>query len=219
MNNIQDKIKRQFAALPEDIRNAMASEHVSDALRKIIEKQTLNENQGDVMKTETSLVMLGLQSPANFITNIKSALNVPIEKARAIAEDINAEIFRPIRESLKKVHGIQEIASVVPTPRPQSVSGIGIPTATPWLVGTSTKELPPPKADQPWAGKPEDETKLNREEILAGIENPVKTLPTGNIVQDKLSGMVRMPRTVEEIKELPLAPPKPSATDPYREAI
>ncbi|MEK7088187.1 MAG: hypothetical protein AAB952_00385, partial [Patescibacteria group bacterium] len=54
------------------------------------------------------------------------------------------------------------------------------------------------------------EETLNREEILAGIENPVPTKPTDNIVQNKLSGMVRMPKLETNL-------PKDYPTDPYRE--
>ena len=158
---------------------------------------------------------------------------MPEEKARAIAEDINVEIFRPIRKSLKKIHGISEPPPVPPLPiRVDSNRGSSILQDKIGTLPTPVVPKPPPETNEPKSFSKsdlvspqigleenkisnEDETKLNREEILHDIENPAPTKPTSsNIVQDKLSGMVRMPQSVEEIKE-----PPPYTTDPYRELL
>ena len=237
-----------YKGLPFDVKKAIVSGETRQQVQAIADRHHLLYEQVADLETETALVMLGLRPPADFITNVKGALNLPEEKARAIAEHINTEIFRPVRESLKKIHNISEtpppippipvvpkplpirddsnrgssilqdkIGTVPPPPKPELTS-ITLPVAL-----ASIKELPPP----------EDETKLNREEILRDIENPVPvpirvdsnrgssilqdkigTKPTSNIVQNKLEGMVRMPHSVEEIKE-----PPPYVTDPYREPL
>ena len=217
-DEVKKIIKESYKRLPFDLKKAIVSSETRQHIQAVVEKHQLNSDQAADLETEIAIVLLGLRSPADFIVNVKNALNVPAEKARAIADDINTEIFRPIRESLKKIHGISEtptsplkpeLASRVPTPRPQGASGVGTPT--PPVVGTSTKELPPP----------EDETKLNREEILEGIENPAPARTaseasktgTGNIVQDKLAGMVRMPLSEEEVRSTNYE------VDPYREPL
>lgn len=235
-DEVKKIIAESYKRLPFDLKKAIVASETRQRLQVMAEKHQLSSDQAADLETEMALVMLGLRPPADLITNIKNALDVPVEKARAIAEDINTEIFRPIRESLKKIHGISE-----PPPSPPKQETV--------LSTFQKKELPKPTTDKPESVPKSDlmspqlrvgekektptertipgghfengENHLNREEILAGIENPVPAKPTrpvsDNIVQDKLSGVVRMPRSVEEVKELP---PKPSyQTDPYREPI
>ncbi|MFA6273240.1 MAG: hypothetical protein WC673_01985 [Candidatus Paceibacterota bacterium] len=205
--------------IPEDIRMVILSADTKQKFTGIMNKYSLRDNQSGNLEIETNLVMIGLEHPLKFIGNIAKALNVPEEKARAIAEDINTEIFRPVRESLRKIHGIreEEVGSgkppiptpIVPKP-PIPVPPAPVvpePLPTPQLVPL------PPTPPLPPTMEPEEKPP-SREEILRDIENPVPTKPTSNIVQDKLSGMVRMPKSVEEIKE-----PPPYVADPYREPL
>ena len=227
--------------IPEDIRTMILSVNTKQKFAGLASKYGLRDNQEGNLEIETNLVMLGLEPPADFITNVKKALNVPEEKARAIAEDINVEIFRPIRQSLKKIHGIndnQQLTTndqrpITPPVPPPSIPPAPIPK--PPFVVPKPPPLLPIREDsnrgssilQDKIGtKPEDETKLNREEILRDIENPVKTEPTtdnrqpttGNqqqgtdIVQNKLDGMVRMPKSETDLS-------KGYSADPYREPI
>ncbi|HEY4496038.1 MAG TPA: hypothetical protein VJC04_01635 [Candidatus Paceibacterota bacterium] len=224
--DIIDILKVKYSLLPLDVRLAIKSEKNSAIIQKIATDFQLRADQDqDVdLENETVLVLLGLEPPADFINNLQKALSVPLDKARAIGQKVNELIFQPIKESLRKIHGLETqnsspkpilsptITPIQTPPKPELASIV----PTPPVVGTSTKELPPPKTEQPRAGKPEDETKLNREEILAGIENPVRTKPTplisANIVQDKLSGMVRMPKEETDLS-------KEYSADPYREPI
>lgn len=200
----------------------------SEKFYAIGQKHQLSIEQVEILSKQAGLVMLGFEHPSKFIGNIARALEVPEEKVRAIAEDINVEIFRPVRESLRKIHGIQEVASKapevsqtkelpkpppLPMPRPQGASGVGIPTAAPRLVGTLPVGLEENKISN------ENKGELNREEILRDIENPVRAEPTpplagqaGNIVQEKLAGLVRMPKSETDLS-------KRYSADPYREPL
>ena len=219
-DEVKKIIKESYKRLPFDLKKTIVSSETRQHIQAMTEKHQLNSDQAADLETEIAIVLLGLRSPADFIVNVKNALNVPAEKARAIAEDINTEIFRSVRESLKKIHGIQETVSQAA--KTAEVSKVFEVKELPKLVPTikqetadldalaAVKKLP----------KPEDETKLNREEILAGIENPVPARTAseaskarmGNIVQDKLSGMVRMPKEETDLS-------KEYSADPYREPI
>ena len=220
-DEVKKIIKESYKRLPFDLKKAIVSSETRQHIQAVVEKHQLNSDQAADLETEIAIVLLGLRSPADFIVNVKNALNVPAEKARAIAEDINTEIFRSVRESLKKIHGIQETVSQAA--KTAEVSKVFEVKELPKLVPTikqetadldalaAVKKLP----------KPEDETKLNREEILEGIENPAPARTaseasktgTGNIVQDKLAGMVRMPLSEEEVRSTNYE------VDPYREPL
>ena len=51
---------------------------------------------------------MGLAHPAEFVKNIQKTLSLEYEKAKGVGQDVNTEVFRPIRESLKKIHGITD---------------------------------------------------------------------------------------------------------------
>lgn len=238
---MNDEIKKiigeSYKRLPFDLKKAIVSSETRQRIQVVAEKHRLNSDQAADLEIETALVMLGLRSPTDFITNIKNALEAPVEKARVIAEDINAEIFRPVRESLKKIHGITStdeeipqrpgvIPPPIPKPLPPPIPKPPAPFSSPLKQEAAelalVKELPKPAEKEktplerttPGGHYENGEDNLNREEILAGIENPVPARTaseaakaslalnsnTGNLVQDKLSGMVRMPLSKEEVR-------------------
>src|SRR3989338_9874969 len=258
--------------IPEDIRVVILSADTKQKLAGLASKYNLRGVQEGNLEIETNLVLLGLEHPSKFIGNIAKALNLPEEKARAIAEDINTEIFRPVRESLKKIHGItsdQQPTTSNPQPITQTTPVIPAIPKPPTPIVPKPPIPPPPTTDlqpttynqQPKLAEKEKtplerttpgghyengENHLNREEILAGIENPTPARPTSlaakvsltsptasaskDIVQDKLEGMVRMPKSEQDITASIAAsaslaskkeePPKPSyQADPYREPL
>ena len=221
---MNDEVKKiigeSYKRLPFDLKKAIVSNETRQRLQAVVERHQLYSDQTDDLEMETALVMLGLRPPADFITNVKNALNVSEEKARAIAEDINTEIFRPVRESLKKIHNISETPPPImpsppvplptplptlPPPKPELASIPARPSggAAPASLEFQKKELPPP----------EDETKLNREEILAGIENPVLARPA-RIASLASSAAIASKQEIKEVTSKPNY-----QDDPYREPL
>ena len=144
---MNDEVKKiigeSYKRLPFDLKKAIVSNETRQRLQAVVERHQLYSDQTDDLEMETALVMLGLRPPADFITNVKNALNVSEEKARAIAEDINTEIFRPVRESLKKIHGISEAP---PTTPPLTIPPLNLPPTPPPIVPKPPPPLltPPP---------------------------------------------------------------------------
>src|SRR3989338_2674258 len=234
---MNDEVKKiigeSYKRLPFDLKKAIVSGETRQQVQAIADRHHLLYEQVADLETETALVMLGLRPQADFITNVKGALNLPEEKARAIAEDINTEIFRPVRESLKKIHGItsdQQPTTSNPQPITQTTPVIPAIPKPPTPVVPKPPIPPPPKQElasipaRPSGGAapaslafqkkelppPEDETKLNREDILRDIENPVPTLARPASLAAKASLASRKDEK----------PPKPSyQADPYREPL
>ena len=63
---------------------------------------------------ETGYVMLGVTPPGEYIKKLADAIDIPREKAREIAIDVNERVFKPIREALKRVHRIGEYKNAPP---------------------------------------------------------------------------------------------------------
>ncbi len=107
-NETQNIIRTQFKALPQDVQNAILSADLRTKLQTITSKHRLHLDQADALETATIFVMLGLEHPKDYIRNVARELNIGSDAAKQIAVDINEQIFRPIRESLKKIHGVAD---------------------------------------------------------------------------------------------------------------
>ena len=100
--DLTKKIKDRLEELPEDTRKAVQSADVDKKIQEIGAKNALHLDQIGNLGDETYMVMLGFTDPAEFAENIAKELNVPKEKAEAIAKDIGTALFIPIRESMQQ---------------------------------------------------------------------------------------------------------------------
>jgi hypothetical protein len=100
---------QRYFAIPTDLQKTLFDQVFADKIGEIIkEKYQLGyENMTRVAKI-IGLIFLGELPVKNFITALKDELGVDIQKAQAIAQDINISIFQPVRESLMQVHGLAE---------------------------------------------------------------------------------------------------------------
>ncbi|MEK7077593.1 MAG: hypothetical protein AAB928_00660, partial [Patescibacteria group bacterium] len=75
------------------------------------DKYNLPDSNISVVARIIGLIFLGELPIKNFIVEIKNKLNVDVQKAQAIAQDINQAIFQPVRQSLMQVHGLDQYAN------------------------------------------------------------------------------------------------------------
>lgn len=135
------EIMRRYDELPENVQKALFATSTSDAIFEIGKKYGLIIEKMGELADETGLVMLGMTKPSEFIRNLERRLGIETVKAKEIAQDINQKVFSPIRDSLKKIHGItaptevgapMKISSQQPTsmliPPVKPVSPISPPT-------------------------------------------------------------------------------------------
>lgn len=118
MNYSSEELERRYAALPDDVKNAISSEEVAMQLSAIGEKHGLLEDRVEVLVSETGYVMLGMTHPSAFIQNLTTRMGISRDSAQAIAEEVNQTIFKPVRESLKKIHGMSGTATPAASPAP-----------------------------------------------------------------------------------------------------
>jgi len=108
INYNTQQIRGIYSKLPNDIKEAIFSVDVSDKIIDIGKKHKLAVDKIGIIGNETSRVMLGVTHPNEFIGNLTERLEVDKEKARAIAQEINEQVFKKVRESLRKIHNMRE---------------------------------------------------------------------------------------------------------------
>ncbi|TSC80300.1 MAG: hypothetical protein G01um101429_150 [Parcubacteria group bacterium Gr01-1014_29] len=100
-NEIFDRLEK----LPPELKDVMFSTVTAEKMFDIGKRHGLLVDKLGDMAHETGLLMLGVTHPDEFIGNLASRLEVNTQKANAIADDINREIFAPVREQLRAVFG------------------------------------------------------------------------------------------------------------------
>src|SRR3989344_5895568 len=207
-NPKQINIMERYRDLPEDIQQALFSSATSDAILAIGKKNELAIDKICELVDETGLVMLGITPPSDYVKNLVNRLSVPQEKAKAIAEEINQKVFQPVRESLKKIHGIaEEVKKPEAPPQPKPViptqpkplpkrEDIVVPSIPPIFV----KKMPPPVGGADLPPKPD-----------------ILPVPKEPLPQDSLAAKSALDKELS-------APPSPrpqqyKEKDPYREII
>ena len=100
----QEKIDAQYKKLPEPLREALYSAEIAQKIFEIGKKNGLNVDKIGLLAEEVGYVILGLTRGNEFANLLKEVLQINEEKAHAIVEEVNLQIFSPIREDLKTAH-------------------------------------------------------------------------------------------------------------------
>lgn len=96
----QKIIEDRFKELPETIREVITESGWEKNIRNIVSKHNLRIDQGAVIEHETLLIMLGFETPEDYLTNLISEAEVDAKVAEAITQDVNEQIFSLIREKI-----------------------------------------------------------------------------------------------------------------------
>lgn len=99
----KEQLEERYYSLPEDIQQAITSEEVSRSLENVGTKYKLRMDKTGEMIDEVGMVMLGFSQSAEFIDNLTRRLKVDRETAESLAVDIDNDVFKKIRESLREV--------------------------------------------------------------------------------------------------------------------
>src|SRR3990167_1185834 len=107
-NFTEEQIAQMYDNIPEDLKDVIFGLEMNEIVEKIGRENQLNIEQIGDLANETGMVMLGVTHPNDFIGNLTERLEVDKEKARAIAGEINEQIFKKVRESLRKIHNMRD---------------------------------------------------------------------------------------------------------------
>lgn len=178
MNYSEQILKVRFEQLPKDVKEAIMGTPWEEKLKQISDRHNLHIDQAGHLGEETVLVMFGIEHADNLIPNIAKHVEVSEEKAEAIAEDLNREIFLKVRESLKKMFEEREEGK-----------------------GNSLLDDSLSAGESSLSGKTEEN--LNREDILREIEDKEHhNLPLADKAEHHLE--IPFPREIEEEPATPI---------------
>lgn len=102
--------------LPPPVRAFFVSGKVEIVAKNLIQKYQLRIDQGSVIDREIILLLLGLKTPVDFSKTVAAETLLNKETISNIMEDINTQIFIPLREEERKggIGGAQSAKPVMP---------------------------------------------------------------------------------------------------------
>lgn len=133
-----DQIEERYQKLPDALKQALFAPDVAEKIFNIGKKHGLTIEKIGLSADEAGAVILGFTKPNNFIGYLAEALEIGTGKAGEIAADINHEILFPLREELKKTHGIDFNADAI---HPSFMTPPTKPTAPPTAHITPTSVI------------------------------------------------------------------------------
>lgn len=129
----QEELVSRYEKLPQALKDAIFSQVNAEKMYALGKRNGLTIDQMGGVTSETGYVILGITHPRDFVRNLKQKLNIDQEKVRQVAEDVNREIFRPIREHLKDLYKIADL----------EISGVSSETEK-VIIYPKVPPLPPP---------------------------------------------------------------------------
>ncbi len=210
---LKTELDEKFAALPFELRQTVAVVPISELIYEIGKKHTLGIDKIGFLGHIVSEFILGYIEPAEFVSEIERRLNKDAETSKTISQEMNAKVFRPIREGLRVTLGRKAVIPPQPrplqTPPPQPRVAPPQPPAPP--VARPAPPPPPPPSPEAVAGKSKE----------APIIRPPGVMPTEADRGERLAARVERP-VIEEIKpsvpskleSIRVAPPPPTPLKP-----
>src|SRR3989338_2348684 len=139
---IQDEAVQRFNTLPQDVKDAMMSVSTSEIIYETGRKFGLNIEKTGLLAKQVGFVMLGMLPARDFIRDMIKILGVDPRTAQGLAADINHRIFLPIRENLKKIHGVAFNEDVSRQPQDMPQKPLDAPQASVTPHTPHTQEAP-----------------------------------------------------------------------------
>ncbi len=196
INYTREQLNERYKSLPKDVQEAIIGIETADIIGQIgNEKKMMIDKVGE-LADETGLVLLGFTRPSQFVSHLSERLRMEKSAAKEIAEEINTRIFFPIRENLKKIHGLREEEA--------EKEEIEAPTLAESDVGVPT----PPKAD---VGK-----EFKKQESPEITEEKTPVAPAPSLLPSALMPESAVLETTILVQPVPVEPetetPHPPAT-------
>src|SRR3989338_8306764 len=104
---LENDIKELMKEVPAPIRAFFASGKVEVVAKNLMQKYQLHIDQGAVVEREIILLLLGLKDPAEFTKALAEEAKLDQQTVNGIVQDINTQIFIPLREEEMKGGGMK----------------------------------------------------------------------------------------------------------------
>lgn len=108
--------------LPPPIRHYLGQGKYSAVANQLMIKYGLHIDQGGILEREIMLLLMGIDNPDEFTKTLAEEAKLDQQTVNRIVQDVNAQIFVPLREEMRK--GPQpQAAPASPRPSPEATAG------------------------------------------------------------------------------------------------
>jgi hypothetical protein len=140
---LEESIKQVMKTLPPVIRAYLAQGTYSVVAQNLMKKYSLRIDQGGVLEREIMLLLMGIENPEEFTQTLLEEAKLDQSVVNSIVQDINTQIFMPLRAEEMKVSQPAATAPVLPS-APPGIPRLVVPLASPKATqGTATAPTPP----------------------------------------------------------------------------
>lgn len=239
--DVKKELQTRFELLPEEIQKAITSTEYQMKLFEIAKKNKLTYEQLGTIEMETTMVLLGMTKPDDFRDEIQVELKLNDPEIDALVKDISDVVFVPVREVLKQVYDKKAVAEAPrgsdtkPTDSGTQIlanAGISIEntgdTKTPVNIESRLDAISgienPPKSEpvvlNPIKQNPASSIPVPpAPAVMKDMPTPPSAPNTGNIVVNKLGGIVSTPKKETNYTPTPPTNPTQKNNDPYKEPL
>ena len=150
----EESVKQVMHTLPLLIRNYLGQGKYSDVANRLMTKYALHVDQGSILEREIMLLLMGIDNPDEFVQALAEEAMLDQQTVTGITQDVNEQIFVPLREEMRRGEKVEEAAKVAAAlpPRPMVLPPLStIIPANPQLpvkppqVNASVPRYAPPK--------------------------------------------------------------------------
>ena len=134
----QEEIDQHYKKLPETLRDQLMSVENAEHIFEVGKKFGLTIEQTGFLGEESGFVVLGLTHPKDFVRRLSERLGIDMEMTKAIAQEVNHQIFFPLREMLRAAHQFELTQEQIQQPPPSLP-----PVSEPMRRETPLRAVPP----------------------------------------------------------------------------
>ena len=167
----QEILTAQFNTLPEEIQDTILESNWKEVIRAITEKYALHIDQGGALETIVFLTMLGMEEPADFISNLKSEVRITQSLAQAITDEVEKGVFQKIRQGVMERKNNPK--PITPTEEGVDIIEEGAPARDAYREDVG--------ADTATQSKYVDGQHLDEKTLLEEIEDPQSAADTNHV--------------------------------------
>lgn len=167
-----------YRGLPEEIKDAIFSPATTDIFDAIKEKQSLTAEQREVMSVYTGFLMMGVLPPEKYVSTLIEKMGIEREKVASIAQEINRDLFNPIKDVLKEIHSEKKNAPTTSQPAPVIQTQVRIGEKTAKATGTPFETVAAPRATPRMT-----DSRLLSKDAPPVPTQPINTAPVSTLAQ------------------------------------
>ena len=125
----QDELIRD---LPPEISNLLFNTDLDFYLMNLLGNYGIADDQKMLVVLATRALLVGDIAPTEFVKLVSTVTGLDQSKSSLIAQDINRDVFNPVKDALKLVHSPQAVSTT-----------LGVPIPTPYRAAAPLPQTPP----------------------------------------------------------------------------